>query len=90
MQIMSAENIEITFIQEPYIYQNRPKGINKEYRTYTHGEGKSRVAIIITNDTLDAILITQYSDNDTVLPEIRKGSNTFYAVSFYMVYNEQI
>ena len=27
MQIMSTENIEISFIQEPYIYQNRPKGI---------------------------------------------------------------
>ena len=60
MQIMSTENIEISFFQEPYIYQNIPKGISTGYRTYTHGEGKSRAAIIITNDTLDAILITQY------------------------------
>ena len=35
------------------------------------------MAIIITNDTLDAVLITQYSDNDTVLLEIHKGSNNF-------------
>jgi hypothetical protein len=43
---MSTEK-GITFIQEPYIYQNRPKGINKGYRTYIHGEGRSRAAIII-------------------------------------------
>ena len=81
---------DISFIQEPYIYQNIPKGISTGYRTYTHGEGKSRAAIIITNDTLDAILITQYWDNDTVLLEIHKGSNRFYVASFYMEYNEQI
>ena len=46
MQIMSTENIGITFIQKPYIYQNRPKEISKGYRTYTHGEGKSRATII--------------------------------------------
>jgi hypothetical protein len=76
---MSTENIGISFIQEPYIYQNRPKGISTGYRTYIHGEGKSRAAIIITNDTLDAILVTQHSDNDTVLLEIRKGRNTSLA-----------
>ena len=80
MQIMSTENIEISFVQEPYLYQNRPKGISTGYRTYTHGEGKSRAAIIIAN----GILTTQYSDNDTELLEIHKGSNTFYAASDYM------
>ena len=50
MQLMSTEKTEITLIGEPYIYQNKPKGITSGYRTYTHGEGKSRVAIIITND----------------------------------------
>jgi SAM-dependent MidA family methyltransferase len=72
------------------MFQNRPKGIGRGYRTYTHGEGKSRAVILITNDTLDAILITEYSDNDTVLLEIHKGSNTYHATSVYMEYNEQI
>jgi hypothetical protein len=87
---MSTENIGITFIQERYIYQNRPKGISKGYRTYINGEGKSRAAIIISCDTLDAILVTQFSDNDTVLLEIHKGSKTFYAASVYMEHNERI
>ena len=58
------------------------------YRTYTHGEGKIGAVIIITNDTFDAVLITQYSDNETVLLEIHKGSNTVYAASVNMEYNE--
>ena len=90
MQIMSTENIEITFIQEPYLYQNKPKGISKRYRTYTQEEGKCRAAIIISNNTLDAILITQFSEYDTVLLEIHKRSNSFYAASVYMEYNEHI
>jgi len=90
MQIMSTGNIGLTFIQEPYIYQNKPKGISKGYRTYTHGEGKSRAAIIIACDKLDAILITQHSDNDTVLLEIHRGRNTYHAASVYMEHKEQI
>jgi hypothetical protein len=86
---MYTGNIGITFIQEPYIYQNRPKGISKGYRTYTHGEGKSRAAII-SCDPLHAILITQLSDNDTVLLQIHKGSKTFYAASVYLEHNDHI
>jgi hypothetical protein len=90
MQIVATEKTEITFIQEPYLYQNRLKGITKGYRTYTHGEGKSRAAIIISDNTTDALFITQFSDNDTVLLEIHKGSVPFYAASVYMDYNESI
>jgi len=89
MKLMSTENTEITFIQEPYLYRNKPKGITSGYRTYTHGEGKSRGALII-NDTLDTLLIIQLSDSDTVLLEIHKGRKIFYAVIVYMDYNESI
>jgi hypothetical protein len=80
---MSTENTEITFIQEPYLYRNKPKGITNGYRTYTHGEGKSRAALII-NDTIDALLIIQLSDSDTALLEIHKGRKIFYVASVYM------
>ena len=73
MQIMNTGNIDIAFIQEPYVNQNGIKGITKEYRTYAYGEEKSRTAIIIPNDTIDAIMITQCSDNDIVLFEIKMG-----------------
>jgi hypothetical protein len=56
---------EKTFVQEPYEYQNKPAGIDKKYRTFTAGQGKHRAAIVIPNNKLDAILITQISDEDT-------------------------
>jgi hypothetical protein len=90
MHIISAEKIGISLIQEPYLYQNRPLGIKKTYRTFTSGEGKSRAAIIITNATIDALLITQVSDNDAVLLEIVSGNTRFYAASIYLPYNEHM
>jgi hypothetical protein len=88
MQLISQERIEIALIQEPYLYHNRLLGISKLYRTYTSGEGKSRAAIVISNATIDALLITQMSDNDAVLLEIVNGNTSFYAASIYFDYNE--
>jgi hypothetical protein len=56
---MNTENVDIAFIQEPYVYQNRLKGTTKGYRTYAYGEEKSRAEIIIPNDTIDAIMLGQ-------------------------------
>jgi hypothetical protein len=58
MQIISAERIGISLSQEPYLYQNRPLGITKGYRTFTCGEEKSRAAIVISDNTVVALLIT--------------------------------
>ena len=55
-----------------------------------HGNGKSRAAIVLTNNTIDALLITQHADSDTVLLEIQKGNKKYYAVSIYMDYNDEI
>jgi hypothetical protein len=87
MQVISAEIIGITLIQEPYLYQNRPLGVTKGYRTFTSGEGKSRAAIVISNNTIDALLITQLSDNEAVLLEIVNGNTSFYAASVYLDYD---
>jgi len=90
IQFIAQENTDMIIIQEPYLYQNGPKGITRGYRTYTHGNGKSRAAITITNNTIDALLLTQYSDEDTVLLEIHKGNKKFFAASIYMNYKEEI
>jgi ABC-type glutathione transport system ATPase component len=89
MQRIRAENVDITIIQETYVYQNRIKGFTRDYRTYASGDDKIRAAIIYQM-TIDAITITQCSDNDTVLVEIRMGRETFYAASIYMEYNNAI
>jgi hypothetical protein len=83
-RVIAQENTDMVMIQEPYLYRNSPKEITRGYRTYTHGNGKSRAAIIIPNNTIDALLLMQYSDKDTVLLEIQKGNKKFYAASIYM------
>jgi len=88
-RVIAQENTDMVMIQEPYLYRNSPKEITRGYRTYTHGNGKSRAAIIIPNNTIDALLLMQYSDKDTVLLEIQKGNKKFYAASIYMDYNEE-
>jgi hypothetical protein len=90
MQIISAEKIGIALIKEPFLYQNRPLGVTKGYRTVASGEGKSRTAIVISNNTIDALLITQLSDNDAVLLETVNGSTYFYAASVCLDYNEPV
>jgi hypothetical protein len=90
MQIIATENIDITLVQEPYLYQEEIKAVPRKYRTYSYGEGKRRAAIILANNNIGPILITQYSDNDTVLLEMQQENEKFYAASIYMDYNETI
>ncbi len=52
--------------------------------------GEIRAAIIISDNTIDTLLIAQLSDEDAVLLEIRKGNTNFYAASTYLNYNEPI
>ena len=90
MQIIATENIDIILVQEPYLYQEEIKGISRKYRTYSYGEGKRRAAVILAKNNIGALLITQYSDNDTVLLEIQHENGNFYAASIYMDYNATI
>jgi hypothetical protein len=47
MQVITAEKIGITSIQEPYLFQGRTLGITKRYRTFIAGE-----AIVISDNTI--------------------------------------
>jgi hypothetical protein len=90
MQVITTEKIGITLIQEPYLFQGRHLGITKRYRTFSAGEGNSRAAIVVSDNTIDALLITQLSDDDAVLLEIDDGQTHFYAASIYLDYNDPI
>jgi hypothetical protein len=90
MQAITTEKIGIALIQEPYLFQGRPVGITNRYRTFTAGEGNSRAAIVVTDTSTDALLITQLSDIDVVLLEIDNGQTQFYAASIYLEYNDPI
>jgi len=90
MQVITIENIGIALIQELYLFRGRPLGITKRYRTFIAVEGNSRAAIVVSDTTIDALLITQLSDNDAVLLEIDNGQTHFYAASIYLDYNDSI
>jgi 2',3'-cyclic-nucleotide 2'-phosphodiesterase (5'-nucleotidase family) len=89
MQVITTEKIGIALIQEPYLFHGRPLGITNRYRTFIVGEGNHRAAIVVSDITIDAILITQLSDNDAVLLEIDNGQ-TLYATRIYLDYNDPI
>ena len=90
MKVIEKEEPDIIFVQEPYEYQNRPAGIDKKYRIFTAGKGKHRAAIVIPNNKIDAILITQLSDEDTVFIEIIHENSKFQAASMYLDFTDQI
>ncbi len=46
-------------------------------------EKGNSAAIIVQNNTIDVLLITQLSDKDAVLLEINNGKLSFYASSVY-------
>ena len=81
MKIIGKMQPELIFVQEPYEYQNKSVGIGKKGRIFTAGNGKNRAAIVIPNNKIDAMLITQTSNDDTVVLEILHEKIKFFAVS---------
>ena len=90
MKIIEKEGPDLIFVQEPYEYQNRPIGIEKKYRIFTAGNGKYRAAIVIPNNKIDAMLITQISNEDRVFVAIIHENLKFFAVSMYFDIEDQI
>jgi ribonuclease HI len=90
MKMMEKEEPDLILTQEIYEYQNKPTGIDKRSRIYTAGNGKHRAAIIIPNNKIEAMLITQISNEDTVLLEIIHNKRKFFAASMYFDIEEQI
>ena len=89
--MMEIEEPDLVFVQEPYKYQNRPVRIEKKCRIFTVGKGKHRAAIVIPNNNIDAMLITQISNEDTVLLQIiHKKKTKFFGASMYLDIEEQI
>jgi hypothetical protein len=90
IKVIEKEEPDLIFVQEPYEYQNRPVVIEKKCRIFTAGNGKYRAAIVIPNYKIDAMLITQISNEDTVFLEIINESLKFFAVSMYFDIEDQI
>jgi hypothetical protein len=63
MKLTEQDNSDIIFIQKPYLYKNRIAGLTKLYRKYISLVDKSRADILITKNKIDAVFITQLTNN---------------------------
>jgi hypothetical protein len=82
MNLIQHEKSDIIFIQEPYLYKHRMTGITSSYSKYSSLEDNNRAAIVITNKRIDAVLITELSNPDTVLLE-QEYNTKFFTASMY-------
>jgi len=90
MKLSEQGKSDILFIQEPYLYKHRMAGKSTSHRIYTSLEDKNRAAIVITNKKIDAVLITQLSNPDSVLLELEYNNTRFFAASMYFEITEEI
>ena len=59
-------------------------GFPKGFRIFAHGSGRKRSAMIVNNNDVDVIAITQISHEGVILTEIRYEGLTFYVASLYL------
>ncbi|KAF6217313.1 hypothetical protein GE061_001667 [Apolygus lucorum] len=90
-EILARRSIDLAMFQEPYCQNTSVAGLHKSWRIYQAGQGRKRSAIVLANPSLDAILVTECSDEDHLAVEIRdKSGFTFVVVSCYFDYNRDI
>ena len=82
-QLINQHNVDITYVQEPYTINSKLAGLPRFHKVYKSGDGRKRTAIVINNDQLDATLITQLSNEDSVAVEVRSETVKFCSVSMY-------
>jgi hypothetical protein len=87
---MTEMTIDIAFIQEPYIYQNQVTGISQKHTIFACRNGRKRAAILVANKQIDALLISQLSEEDIVVVEIIQGNLKFIAASIYLDIENEI
>jgi len=65
-EIRSGHKLDKLCVQKLYIFQGRAAGLDSKYRTNTAGESQIRTATTTRNKAVDAMLISQLSDEDTI------------------------
>jgi len=88
-KITNEEGTDIVFIQEPYNI-NIVVGIPRSCTVFTSGAGRKRAAIAIKNKRIDTILLTQFSNEDTVVVETRGENTSLILISMYFDINRTI
>jgi len=74
VQMMNKNQRDLAFVPELYIIRNNLGGIPKSVRTYVCGNGRKRSALLVNNEEIDIVLITQLSVEDCIVVEISYGT----------------
>jgi len=90
VQLMSSNQIDLAFVQEPYTIRSNLAGIPKSLRTYASSDGRKRSTLFVNNKEIDVVLITQLSNEDCIVAEISYRNKKFYGVSLYFDILEDI
>lgn len=90
---MKQNNIDISFIQEPWIHRGRVKGLNdKEFTLFykvLNEDSRPRSAILV-NKNIKCFLLTDYSDEDTTAIRIEEEKRCLIGVSAYLASDQQL
>jgi len=90
IKIVTDDEIDIIFIQEPYTIQGKVIRIPTKYTTFTPGGARPRAAVVVTNKGIDTTMIRQLSDMDAVPLEVIKCNTKIIAASMYFDREHQI
>jgi hypothetical protein len=90
MELIEKEGIDVAFMQEPYTVHNRAAGITKWYRNFTSSVGTCRTATVVINNQIDALLIQEATDKDSVVVEIILDNLKFYTANMYLDITEKL
>jgi hypothetical protein len=82
--------IDIAFIQEPHTYHNQVTGISRKYRIFACRNGRKRATVVVVNKQINALLISQLSEEDIVVVEVTQGNLKFIAASIYLDIDNEI
>jgi len=82
-RIMHPNNIDVTFLQEPYTVQNNVAGFHKPVRIFAYGNGRKRVAVTVNNNKIGGVAVKQVSDEDASLMKISCKGLKYYGACLY-------
>ena len=89
-QIILQNNVDVTFVQEPYTILNKVAVFPKGFKIYTCGRERIRSAIIINSNDIDVIAVTQALHEDAILTKFRHDGLKFYGASLYLPIDRDI
>lgn len=90
---MKSNNIDVSFIQEPWIHGNKVKGLKDgEYNLFykVDKDIPTTFTCVLVRKSLHAFLLSNYSDDYTTTVRLEGNPNTLLLVSAYLPHDGDI